>query len=238
MALPLRGSLTFCARAVARKERSVFRGAQRIPWSGCHTDGVDPPRNALRSFRATVMVTHQTPTLPACAVRYAEASSRDDALEYAEQVLASYDENAHRYIGDVTNIDPKSAVCCWGTFAQWALGYPERALKWVAMNDEHSRRRGHVFNLGFVLTGAGIVLDVLRDPHRMNTRAEEAEQLGRAHSVPSISETLAQVLKGVAWIRSGNLNEGIPRLRSAIETWSRYGNALWTPYLRSILAEG
>jgi len=33
-------------------------------------------------------------------------------------------------------------------------------------------------------------------------RVEEAERLGRAHSLPFISDVLAQVMKGIAWLRA------------------------------------
>jgi predicted ATPase len=70
------------------------------------------------------------------------------------------------------------------------------------------------------------------------TRAEEAERLGRVHNLPYISEVLAQVMKGVAWLRAGRLMEGISQLRNAIEAFNAHGGKLWMPYYRAILAEG
>jgi len=72
----------------------------------------------------------------------------------------------------------------------------------------------------------------------MLARVEEAERLGRAHSLPFISDVLAQVIKGLAWLRAGRLAKGIPQLRGALETWSAHGNEIFMPYLRAVLAEG
>ena len=49
---------------------------------------------------------------------------------------------------------------------------------------------------------------------------------------------LAQLFKGIAWLRAGRLAEGIPTLRGAMETYSAGGALLWKPYLRTVLAEG
>ena len=47
--------------------------------------------------------------------------------------------------------------------------------------------------------------------------ASEAERLGRAHSLPFISEVSAQIYKGLAWLRAGRLAEGIAQLRQSLE---------------------
>ena len=70
-------------------------------------------------------------------------------------------------------------------------------------------------------------------------RSEEAERLGRAHSLPFISEVLAQPWKGLAWLLAGRLAEGISQLRGAMETLNaQHGGELWMPYWRAVLAEG
>ena len=60
----------------------------------------------------------------------------------------------------------------------------------------------------------------------------------RTHNLPWISEQLAQVMKGIAWLRAGRLAEGIPQMRGAIETWNAQGGELWVPYYRAALAVG
>ena len=62
--------------------------------------------------------------------------------------------------------------------------------------------------------------------------------MGRAYSLPFISEVLAQIHKGIAWLRAGRLAEGIPHLRGAMEKWQAGGAELRMPYYRATLAEG
>src|SRR5262245_6091799 len=95
-----------------------------------------------------------------------------------------------------------------------------------------------LIDLGFALTLGAYVWDYRREPEQMLARVEEAERLGRAHSLPFISDVQAQLLKGVAWLRAGRLAEGIPQLRGAMETWNALGAELAMPTLRAVLAEG
>jgi predicted ATPase len=118
------------------------------------------------------------------------------------------------------------------------LGYPDRAVQVSEAGAAHARQRGHPFDLSFALTVGSQVWDYRCEPVPLLARAEEAEQLGRAHSLPFISDVLAQVFKGLAWLRAGRLAEGIPQLRGALETWNAHGGELWMPYYRAVLAEG
>ncbi len=76
------------------------------------------------------------------------------------------------------------------------LGYPDRAVQVSEASAAHARRRGHPFDLGFALTLGSQVWDYRCEPEQMLARVEEAERLGRAHSLPFISEVLAQMLEG------------------------------------------
>ena len=62
--------------------------------------------------------------------------------------------------------------------------------------------------------------------------------LGRVHSLPVISEMLAQIAKGLALVRAGRIDQGVVCLRDTIKTWQAQGNELAMPYWRAVLAEG
>ena len=162
----------------------------------------------------------------------------NQSREHGDRVLALYNEEQHRHIADVTNFDPKTGVGTFVSPGTWIRGYPDRAVQESDAKDAHARRRGHPFDLGFALTWGGQVWDFRCEPAQILTRVEEAERLGRAHSLPVISEVLAQIYKGCAWLRAGRLAEAVPRLRVAIERWNAGGALLSMPYLRATLAEG
>ncbi len=141
-------------------------------------------------------------------------------------MFALYDEEQHRHLADLMNSDPKTTVGIFVSSGTWMLGYPDRAVQVSEASDAHARRRGHPFDLGFALTVGTMVWDFRCEPEQMLARVEEAERLGRAHSLPFISEVLAQIWKGLAWLRAGRLAEGIPQLRGALETYNAHGNEL------------
>ena len=162
----------------------------------------------------------------------------NQSREHGDRVLALYSEEKHRHLADITNTDPKTAVGIYISLGAWMLGYPDRAVQLSDANDAHARRRGHPFDLGWALTLGGQVWDYRCEPEPLLARVEEAERLGRAHSLPFISEVLARLMKGLAWLRAGCLAEGIPQLRGAMERYHAHGAEVWMPYFRAVLAEG
>jgi class 3 adenylate cyclase len=157
---------------------------------------------------------------------------------HGERVLALYDEEQHRYIADLLHGDPKSKVGTYVSWGTWMLGYPDRAVQESESAITHARRRGHPFDLGWVLASSSIVWACRRAPEQILVRTEEAERLGRAHDLPFVSDVLAQHWKGVAWLQAGRLAEGLPQLRGVIATWIAHGAEIAVPYLRAVLAEG
>jgi class 3 adenylate cyclase len=162
----------------------------------------------------------------------------EKCCEHGELVYELYDDEQHWHIADVVNTDPKTAIGNFASGALWMLGYPERATAMSDAKDAHARHRGHPFDLGYALTWGAQVWDLRRETERLLERAEEAEALGRAHRLPFISEVLAQLIKGLAWIRSRRFDEGIPQFRGAMERWTDAGGLALLPYYRSVLAEG
>ena len=158
--------------------------------------------------------------------------------EHGDRVLALYSEEKHRHLANIMNTDPKTVVGTYVSLGAWMFGYPDRAVLVSDAKDAHARQRGHPFDLGFALTAGGQVWDFRCEPEPLLARVEEAERLSRAHSLPFISEVLAQIYKGLAWLRAGRLAEGIPLLRGALEKWNALGARLWMPYFRAVLAEG
>ena len=158
--------------------------------------------------------------------------------EHGDRVLALYSEEKHRHLADIMNTDPKTGVGTHASLGAWMLGYPDRAVQLSDARDAHARRRGHPFDLGYALTVGGQVWEFRCEREPLLARVEEAERLGRAHSLPFISEVLAQRFKGVAWLRAGRLAEGIPTLRGALKRWNAGGGGLTMPYFQTVLAEG
>ena len=162
----------------------------------------------------------------------------NQSREHGDRVMALYSEEQHRPLAGIMNTDPKTSAGLVVSIGAWILGYPDRAWQLSDAKDAHARRRGHSIDLGYALTWGSLIWDLRREPAPLLARVEEAERLGRAHSLPFISDVVAQIYKGIAWLRAGRLAEGIPTLRGAMERWNAPGGGLWMPYFRAVLAEG
>jgi class 3 adenylate cyclase/tetratricopeptide (TPR) repeat protein len=160
-----------------------------------------------------------------------------DSKTHGEAIVATYDAERHRQIAAQTNNDPLTINGVYRSQALWMLGYPDQAAALCDEKDESARHRGHPFDLCFALTVGALVYDYRRDPDRLLERAEEAERLGRAHRLPLMSEMMASIVKGIAWLRAGQVAPSISQLEEALARLLATGHKAWVPYVRAVLAE-
>jgi class 3 adenylate cyclase/predicted ATPase len=162
----------------------------------------------------------------------------NQSREHGIRVLALYHEDQHRHLALIMNVDPKTYVGLYLSLGSWMFGFPDRAVLESDAKDAHARRRGHPFDIGYALTFGSLVWDYRGEPEPLLARAEEAERLGREHSLPFISEVVAQMFKGLAWLRGGRTAVGVTQLRNATEIWTAGGAWAVVPYLQAVIAEG
>jgi predicted ATPase len=158
--------------------------------------------------------------------------------EYADRVLALYNEERHVHLAGILNNDPKtnSLVAC--ALSTWVLGYPEQALRFLDAAHDYARRRGHPFDLGWALSFGAHVLDYLGEPDEWLKRIEEGDRVGRENSLPVVTEICVPVASGPALIRKGQTAEGTALLKRVIAVWEEAGGRVGSPYWKSVLAEG
>jgi hypothetical protein len=96
------------------------------------------------------------------------------------------------------------------------LGYPDRALQQNDGKDQHARRRGHLFDLGFALSFGAHEFDHRFKHEDLRRRAEECERLGRENGMPVLWAMFAPILYGEALIRAGKPADAIAPLKAGI----------------------
>ncbi|MBV8870522.1 MAG: hypothetical protein JOY65_14070, partial [Acetobacteraceae bacterium] len=160
------------------------------------------------------------------------------AREHADQVLSLYTEERHGNLVDVLGTEMKTTALIIASRAIWMLGFPERAVRVSEECEGHARRRGHAFNLAYVLTLGTSVFNYLSQPDEVLRRAEEAERLGRDNRLPFVTGALVPIHSGIALIRRGQVSEGIASLRAGLAFWEATGGRSDTPYHKSVLAAG
>jgi predicted ATPase len=158
--------------------------------------------------------------------------------EHADRVLALYSEERHGHLADILNNDLKTMSLGFPALSTWMLGYPEQATRISDAADQQAGRRGHPFDLGWALTVGAAVFDYLREPDELLKRVAEADRVGRENSLPFVTDCLVDMHSGMGLIRRGQVAEGMASLKRGLAIWEEGGGRVYSPYAKSVLAEG
>jgi pentatricopeptide repeat protein len=160
------------------------------------------------------------------------------AKMHGDTILAMYDPARHGHIALAMNHDPRTLTALYASHWLWMLGYPDEAARVAEERDVHARAIGHPFDRGFALTTGSYVFEYRGEPERQHALADEAVRLGREHSMPFLSEILAPLTIGVSMVRSGLIEKGLGLMNTGFDLWDGSGARIWSPYAKSIMAEG
>ena len=155
-----------------------------------------------------------------------------------DEVHRRYDPELHRQIAVATHTDPFTGEGVYRSQFLWILGFPERALAANAAAEVNARRRGHPFDLALHLTLGAQLFNYLGDWETLLARADEAVRIGEERGLTLFGEILAQIGRGVAWLRAGRPQEAVAQLDSSIGRLQATGHRIWVWYLRALQAEG
>lgn len=161
----------------------------------------------------------------------------DVAKAHGDKLLAMYDAERHWHIAQLTNTDPLTGEGIYRAQYLWIIGYPDQAVAASNERDDHARRRNHPFDLAFSLTLGAQVFDFLGEPDELLARAEEADSVGRRFGVSLFFEVMAEISRGIAWLRAGRHADSAMRLDRAITRLAATGHRIWIAYLRALQAE-
>ena len=142
------------------------------------------------------------------------------------------------HLVNMLNHDLKTSVDVYASLSWWILGYQDRAARLSDKAVAHARRRGHPFDLGWVLYTGAEAFEYRCEPEKVRLRAEECERLGRDNSMPVLWAMGAPLRHGLALIREGRAAEGIPPLKAGMAFWDSLGGECRSPHRNSVLAEG
>jgi tetratricopeptide (TPR) repeat protein len=128
--------------------------------------------------------------------------------------------------------DPGACAQLLGAWAEWLLGYPDRALASIAGSLSLAQRISHPFTLSLALTFSAVLHLNRREPERALSVVEAVEALAAEQR---LSLTLEPgVLRGAALIGQGAGKEAIACIREGVTKSTRLGR----PYGLAFLAEG
>jgi predicted ATPase len=160
------------------------------------------------------------------------------ARRSGDLVHSLYDAERHWRVALVTNLDPFTGEGIYRSQFLWMMGYPDQALAASQAMEANARRRGHPFDLAFALTLGAQLFDFLCDSETLLRRSEEAERIGHERGIPLFGEIMAEISRGVAWLRGGRVSDSIAQLDESIARLTLTGHRIWIWYLRALQAEG
>ena len=159
------------------------------------------------------------------------------AREHADAGRLLYDPTKHASHRRVYGgHDPGVCAGNVGAQAEWLLGYPEKALASIAGSLTLAERIAHPFTLSLVFINSSVLCLNRREPERALRQLEAAEVLAAEQRLSLIYEP--GMLRGMALLGQGAVDEAIARTREGIAKWTRLGRTVCLPYGLAYLAEG
>jgi len=118
--------------------------------------------------------------------------------------------------------------------AEWMLGYSEKALTSIAEAVALAEQIAHPFTLCLALTIATVFHLNRREPERALRHLDSAEQLAAEQRLSLIYQP--DMLRGVALLGQGAVEEAVARIREGVTLWA--GSGRYLPVGFAFLAEG
>jgi tetratricopeptide (TPR) repeat protein len=168
---------------------------------------------------------------------WAFAGDQAKAREHADAGRLIYDpmkHASHRFV--YGGHDPGVCAENVGAQVEWLLGYPEKALASIADALALAERIAHPFTLSLVFINSSVVHLNRHEPERALRQLEGAELLAAEQRLSLVYEP--GMLRGVALLAQGAVDEAIARIREGITKWTRLGRTFYLPYGLAFLAEG
>jgi class 3 adenylate cyclase/predicted ATPase len=159
------------------------------------------------------------------------------AREHADAGRRLYDPQKHAshrllYGGH----DPGVCADNIGAQAEWLLGYPEKALATHTASLALAERISHPFTLNIALTLGSVVFLNRREPEQALKQLDVAEALAAEQRLNFVAEP--RMLRGVALLTQGAVDEALARIREGVANWTRLGRTFYLPYGLAFLAGG
>ena len=160
------------------------------------------------------------------------------ALEHGDRIRECYDPERHGAIAEVTTPTRTPLMVRIAVNRCGCSANPDQARAVSDEKDEFARRRNHPFDLCFALTIGALTFDYRGEPDELLARTDEATRIGRHHRVPLMSEMMAQIITGIAWLRAGRAwCASIDQIAGSLAALRSTGHRAWVPYVHAVLGE-
>lgn len=132
--------------------------------------------------------------------------------------------------------DPGVAGRSYAAWAQWMLGFPERAKREAAEAVASAEELKHPFSVAFALVFAAFVHQARREIDATRQRADAAIALCTEHGF-AMYLAVATVFRGWAIGEAGAVREGLAVMEEGLAAYSATGAVLVRPFYLALIGE-
>lgn len=132
--------------------------------------------------------------------------------------------------------DPGVAGRAYAAWAQWMLGFPDRAKREAAAAVASANELKHPFSVAFALVFAAFVHQARREIDATRQRADAAIALCTEHGF-AMYLAVATVFRGWAIAEAGAVREGLAVMEEGLAAYSATGAVLVRPYFLALIGE-
>jgi DNA-binding winged helix-turn-helix (wHTH) protein/predicted ATPase len=158
-----------------------------------------------------------------------------EAIDHAQEVLASYDAAEHLDLMALFGENPAISSRHWAAHSLWFLGHPDRALDMMEQALATAGELAYSFSLSHAHEHAAYLHQYRGEPDRVREHAEVTVRLARAGGY-RYREATGTMLHGWA-AATDDLAGGLAEMREGLEAYRATGAAMDLPYFLALLAE-
>jgi class 3 adenylate cyclase/predicted ATPase len=154
---------------------------------------------------------------------------------HLEEAFALYDCDSHRSLTHQIGFQPRVGSQAVIGIVLFCLGFPDRALAQSNAAIALARRLVHPPSLAASLAWGATLLSAVGDNSALGERTEELAAVTSEQGFPYWL-AVGTIYRGWFRANSGELAEGISRLRGGLTAYRATGAELWRPYFFALLA--
>ncbi len=167
---------------------------------------------------------------------YSHSGELERARRHIDRVSAAYDPALHNSYILMTGLDPGVAGRGQESRISWLIGLPDRAGSCARETEAMARKTQHAFTAAISFFFAAMARHYRHETGECLGLARESEAMSLEHELP-IVRGWSGVLHGWAIAETGQVEEGIGRIRQALELMRIIGCEVFGPEFKGILAE-
>ncbi len=160
----------------------------------------------------------------------------NESYESTKKMNALYDPEKHGYLAYVFGYDMGVVSLCFGGWALWLLGYPDRAKEQINTAIAHARIIEHPNTMAFALVG-GIFMNLLLCSRELIEKYTDELALLSHKNGLLFWIGHAQIYAGERKILEGQVKEGIAEMRKGVATIQATGSETCLSRLLTRMAE-